>query len=175
LRAKVTLPPGDRSFIDKLRLQGDFGITQAAYPHADTQKDIDVLSARARGKADKVEDIDDKLGNNSYDPGRVLSNVKGHVMLRDGVARLTNIAFDVPGASALVSGTYNLNSEKIDLHGAMHLDTQLPKATTGVKSFLLKVVQPFIKSRKHEGSVVNLTIGGTYEHPTYTATPVAKK
>ena len=32
---------------------------------------------RQLGEADKVEDKDDKLGNDSYDPGRVLSNLKG--------------------------------------------------------------------------------------------------
>lgn len=174
-RAKVTLPPENRPFLERVQLQGDFGISAADYPHQDTQKDIDVLSARARGKAGKVERIDDKIGNDSFDPGHVLSNVQGHVTLRNAVARLTNIYFEVPGASARVSGTYNLNSEKVDLQGKMHLDTQLSKATTGIKSFLLKVAQPFIKSKKSKGSLVDLKIGGTYENPSYSVMPVAKQ
>ena len=55
-------------------------------------------------------------------PGRVLSNVKGHVVLRDAIAHLTNVSFDVPGASAVVSGTYNLKSQKVDLQGPVRLD-----------------------------------------------------
>ena len=141
-RAKATLPPENRPFIDKVQLQGDFGISGAKYPHPETQKDIDVLSARAQGKADQVQDEDDKRGNDSYDPGRVLSNVKGHVVLRDAVAHLSNVSFDVPGASARLSGTYKLKTDQIDFKGDMHLDTELSKATTGVKSFLLKVIQP---------------------------------
>lgn len=174
-RAKATLPPEHRRFIDKIQLQGDFGITGGQYPHSETQKDIDVLSARAQGKADEVEDENDKRGGDSYDPGRVLSNVKGHVVLRDGLAHLSNITFDVPGASAQVSGTYKLKTEQIDFKGEMHLDTQLSKATTGVKSFLLKVIQPLTSEKKHQGSLVSLKIEGTYDDPKYTVLPTTKK
>ncbi len=174
-RAKATLPPENRPFIDKVQLQGDFGISGAKYPHPETQKDIDVLSARAQGKAGQVEDEDDKRGNNSYDPGRVLSNLKGHVVLRDAVAHLSNVSFDVPGASAQVSGTYNLKTNQIDFKGDMHLDTELSKATTGVKSFLLKVIQPLTAQKKHEGSIVSLKIAGTYDDPKYTVLPTTKK
>ncbi len=174
-RANVTVPPGDRPFLDKVRLQGDFGIAGGKYTNPETQKNIDVLSARARGKADQVEDADDKLGNDSYDPGRVISNVKGHVVLRDSVATLKNVSFDVPGASAWINGTYKLRTEQLDFKGQMHLDTQLSKATTGVKSFLLKIIQPFTSGKKQKGAIVSLTIGGTYHNPTYTVLPTAKK
>lgn len=173
-RAKVTVPPGDRPFLNKVSLVGDFGIAGAKYPNPETQKEVDVLSARARGEAARVEDKDDKLGNDSYDPGRVLSNLKGHVVLRDAVAHLSSVSFDVPGASAQVSGSYKLTTEQIDLHGQMDLDTELSKATTGVKSFLLKVIQP-LTAKKKKGAIVNLTIAGTYDNPTYTALPVPKK
>jgi len=174
-RAKAKLPPENRPFIEKVQLQGDFGISGAQYPHPETQKDIDVLSARAQGKADQVEDENDKRGNDSYDPGRVLSHVKGHVVLRDAVAHLSNVSFDVPGASARVNGTYKLQTEQIDFKGDMHLDTQLSKATTGVKSFLLKVIQPLTAQKKHEGSMVTLKIEGTYDDPKYTVLPTTKK
>jgi len=174
-RAKATFPPDDRPFIDKIRLEGDFGISGAQYPHPETQKDIDVLSARARGKADEVEDENDRRGNDSYDPGRVLSNIKGHVALREGVAHLSDVSFDVPGATAHVNGTYNLKNEDIDLQGYMHLETQLSKATTGVKSFLLKVIQPLTSAKKQQGSIVTLKIGGTYSDPKYTVLPTTKK
>jgi hypothetical protein len=174
-RAKATLPPDNRPFIDKVQLQGDFGISGAKYPHPETQKDIDVLSARAQGKADQVKDGDDERGKDSYDPGRVLSNVKGHVVLRDAIAHLSNVSFDVPGASARVNGTYKLKTDQIDFKGDMHLDTELSKATTGVKSFLLKVIQPLTAQKKHEGSIVSLKIEGTYDDPKYTVLPTTKK
>jgi hypothetical protein len=174
-RAKATLPPENRPFIDKIQLEGDFGISGAKYPHPETQKDIDVLSARAQGKADQVQDADDKRGNDSYDPGRVVSHVKGHVVLRNAVAHLSNVSFDVPGASARLSGTYRLKTDQIDFKGDMHLDTELSKATTGVKSFLLKVIKPVTAQNKQQGSIVSLKIEGTYDDPKYTVLPTTKK
>jgi hypothetical protein len=174
-RAKVRLPPENRAFLRKLQLQGDFGVSGAQYPNPETQKNIDVLSARARGDADKVEDINDKLGNDSYDPGRVVSNLKGNVALSDAVAHLRDVAFDVPGADAQVSGTYNLQTTQVDLSGHMHMVAELSKTTTGVKSFLLKAIGPFLHKSKRKESVVAIKIGGTYDHPTYAVVPIAEK
>lgn len=174
-RAKATLPPGKRPFLDKLTLQGDFGISDARYPHPDTQKNVDVLSARARGQADKVEDTNEKLGNDSYDPGRVLSDLKGHVVTTNAVAKLSNLTFDVPGASAKLNGTFKLKTQEVNLQGYMHLESELSKATTGVKSVLLKVMQPFMKKGKRHESVIAIKIGGTYQNPTYAVVPRATK
>ena len=134
-----------------------------------------MLSARARGQADKVEDTNEKLGNDSYDPGQVLSNVKGHVALNNTVAHLTDVSFEVPGALAKVSGTYELTTQQVDLHGYMRLDSELSKATTGIKSVLLKVAEPFMKKGKHKASVVAIQIGGTYHNPKYAVIPKAEK
>lgn len=174
-RAKATLPPGKAPFLNKLQLVGDFGISDAQYPNQATQKNVDVLSARARGQADKVEDTNEKLGNDSYDPGRVLSNLKGHVVATNAVANLSNLTFDVPGASAKVNGTFKLKTQQVDLQGFMHLETQLSKATTGVKSFLLKMMQPFMKKGNRGESVIAIKIGGTYQNPTYAIVPRKEK
>ena len=174
-RGHVQIPPEDRPFTRKIKLQGDFGISDAQYPNPQTQKDVDTLSARARGEADKVEDIAEKVGKDTYDPGRVLSNVKGHVQLTEGVAHLENVSFDVPGASARVSGTYSLLNEHVDLGGHMQMAADLPQTTTGVKSILLKVMKPFMRKSKHNQSEVAIHMGGTYQHPTFTAVPEAKK
>lgn len=174
-RCRVEVPPEKRPFIQKIRLESDFGISDAQYPNPQTQKDVDVLSARALGGADKVEDMNDKLGKDAYDPGRVVSNLKGHVTLRDGVAHLNNVAFDVPGAQAVVSGTYSLLTKKVDLSGRMHMVAELSKTTTGVKSILLKAIEPFMHKSKHKESVVAIRISGTYDHPTYVVVPKAEK
>jgi hypothetical protein len=172
-RASAQLPPDDRSFTEKVRVEGDFGISDAKYPNPDTQKNIDMLSARARGEAAKVEDTQEK--DPSYDPGHVISDLKGHVLLKNAVAQLSDVSFNVPGASARVSGTYSLKNEKVDLRGHMHMEAELSKTTTGVKSVLLKAMRPFIHKSRHHESVVAIHIGGTYEHPTYGVVPKADK
>ena len=174
-RAKATINPGKQPFLNRVKLVGDFGISDAQYSHPDTQKNIDVLSARARGEADKVEDTNDKFGGNSYDPGRVVANIKGHVVLSDTIAHLSDVSFAVPGALAKVNGTYGLMNHRINLHGDMQLDSELSKTTTGVQSFLLKLAHPFMKKSHHNASVVAIKIGGTYENPTYTVVPKREK
>jgi hypothetical protein len=57
----------------------------------------------------------------------------------------------------------------------MHLESELSKTTTGVKSVLLKVMEPFMKKGHHNESVIAIKIGGTYENPTYAVVPRAEK
>jgi hypothetical protein len=63
-------------------------------------------------------------------------------------------------------GNYNVLNHRVDLHGQMKVDTKLSKTTSGVKSFLLKVMDPFFKKRRR-GEVVPVHILGTYEHPEF--------
>jgi len=173
-RGKATIPPDLQDFLRKMKLQGDFGVSDGQYPNPQTQRNIDVLSAQARGNAAKVQKADQEYGG-TYDPGHVLSDLKGHVSVADGVAHLSDVSFDVPGASAWVNGTYNLENFRIDLHGHMHMQASLSQATTGLKSFLMKVITPFLHKSKRNESVVSITVGGTWDQPTYTVTPRAAK
>lgn len=177
-RAHVDLPKTDQPFLKRVRLRGDFGITGAQYTKPSTQQKVDILSARSRGLADQVEDAQDKdkkTGGDSVDDdlARVVSNLKGHVELRDGIAHFTNTSFDVPGATALVAGTYDLLTRQIDLRGTVQIQTQLSKATTGVKSFLLKIVQPLTRKNAQKGATLALHVTGTYGHPSFSVTPTA--
>ena len=54
--------------------------------------------------------LGEKAGNDSDDgdPGRVISQLAGYVELRDATATFKNFRFAVPGASAEMRGTYNL-------------------------------------------------------------------
>ena len=88
---------------------------------------------------------------------------------------LLDVMFDVPGASAKLNGTYKLITHQVDLSGYMHLESELSKTTTGVKSVLLKVMEPFMKKGHHNESVIAIKIGGTYENPTYAVVPRAEK
>ena len=161
--AKTTIPPGHRPFLRKVELQGDFGIDNARFTRSETQQKVDKLSERARGK--KKEDEDD--------PESVLSDLKGHVVLKNGTATFTNLSFVVPGAIARVHGTYDLITERIDLHGTLQMQAKLSDATSGVKSFLIKALDPFLKKNR-PGVPVPISITGTYSHPSYKVASSAK-
>ncbi len=153
LKAKVELPPGKERFLEKVKLHGAFGIDDSTFSKPKTQKDVNELSAGARGE--KMEDAE-----------TVLSDLKGQVVLEGGIAKFSDLTFEIPGAKARMHGTYNLVNHKVDLHGRMRVDTKISKTTTGVKSLLLKVIDPIFKKKKN-GEVVPIHIAGTYEHPQF--------
>src|ERR1700730_13861878 len=160
-RAKVSIPPAKQSFLEKVELQGDFGIEAASFAKSDTQQGVNSLSEGARGDKDHHNAEKDE-----GDPETVLSDLKGHVLLKDGTARFSNLSFSVPGALAQLQGTYNLITEKIDLRGTLKTDSEPSKTTHGMKTLILKALDPFFK-KKHVGYVMPVNITGTYEHPSF--------
>jgi hypothetical protein len=156
LRAHVVIPPERRPFIEKVRLTGDFGIDGGQFTKSSTQTKIDNLSEKARGA--KPQDFEDE------DPERVISGLGGQVDLRDARATFSALSFTVPGGSAQMHGTYDLQSEAVDLHGTLRTDAEFSKMSSGFKSALLKPFDVFFK-KKHTGAVVPVHLIGTYAAP----------
>lgn len=167
-QAHITIPPGKQMFLRKVRLAGHFGIGGAQFTSPKTETSLTDLSQRARG--DKSNNDKDAAEN----PERVLSDLQGQVVLQDGVARFANLRFAVPGARARMHGTYSLVNQRINLQGLLYINNKLSNATSGIKSFLLKALGPFLKSN-HRGEVVPVGITGTYDHPSYHISPQSKK
>jgi hypothetical protein len=142
-------------------MTGDFGIADALFSKPDTQQSVDKLSASAQGKANEVDN-----------PETVVSDLQGHVVVERGIATFSELSFRVPGAHAHLHGTFNLLDTRIDLHGTLSMDADLPKATSGVKSFLLKALNPFLKKNHRGGAKFPVKITGTYQKPEYSADPV---
>jgi hypothetical protein len=153
LQGKVEIPPGERPFLEKVKLQGAFGVDEGSFTKTQTQEDVNKLSAGARGE-------------NKDDAETVLTDLKGQVVLENGTAKFSDLSFNVPGAEARLHGTYNIINHKIDLHGPMKVDTAISKTTTGMKALMLKMMDPFFKKKK-KGEVVPVHISGTYEHPQF--------
>jgi hypothetical protein len=161
LKAKARVPPGNTPFLQKLEMTGDFGIDSALFANQSTQADLAKLSTVARGGTDDEDD-----------PENVVSDLHGHVIVRNGLATFSTLSFRVPGALARMQGTFNLKTEEVNLHGTLFMDATLPQATSGVKSFLLKAINPFLKKNRRGGAQFPVSITGTYQHPSYKADPV---
>ncbi len=155
LHAKVEVPPDARPFLHKLRMEGDFGIGAGKLANVKNQDAINKISESARGETKKEQEVD---------PETVLSDLRGHAVVRNGIANLSNLSFRVAGAAAAVSGTYNLLNEEIDLHGTLATNGKLSDATSGFKSVMLKVINPFFK-KKAGVKIIPFKITGTYAHP----------
>ncbi len=153
-RVQIVVPPGQRDFIERVNLQGDFGIDAGSLTRSTTQEKVDNLSQRAQGAKE------------NDDPASVVENLKGHVVLKDAIATFSDFSFSVPGALAHVHGTYALLTQQINLHGSLQVDRNLSEGSKGMKSFLLRFVEPVLK-KKNAGEIVPIKIGGTFGHPTY--------
>src|SRR5579863_10227959 len=116
------------------------------------------------GQAKPAETKPDE--NPAADPDNVISNLSGHVEVRDAVAHFHTISFDVPGALAQMHGLYNLENKELNFHGTLKTDAEFPHLTTGFKSVLLK---PFnsVFQKKHAGAELPIHLVGTYKKPEF--------
>jgi hypothetical protein len=153
LKTKLVLPPGKGDPIEKLRLDGSFEVGSARFAKGSMQARMDELSEKARG--------DDSDGP----PDRVVSNFTGRFVMRGGAIQFSKLTFAVPGAKIDLAGRYTIRSEALDFRGTVRLDAKLSELTTGVKSFLLKIIDPLV--RRKNVTVIPVTIKGTAGDPDF--------
>ena len=158
----IKVPAGEQPFVQRVAVQGDFGIDDARFTSSDTQIKVDKMSEQARGHPDADH------------PEEVVSDLKGHVVLKEGTATFSKLTFSVPGAVADMHGTYCLLNERINLAGTVQLQAKVSSATTGIKSFLVKALDPFIKKDRPE-EPLPVAITGTYSHPQFSVSLTGKK
>src|SRR5262249_47616839 len=133
-RAHVLLPPARGPFLKKVELVGDFGIDAGNFTSAQTQQNVNKLSAESRDVGD-------------HDPATFLSDLKGHILLKGGTATFTDLSFRIPGAFAQMHGTYELVSHKVDLHGTLNMDSSVSHTAHGAKAVIFKLVDPFFRKK----------------------------
>jgi hypothetical protein len=155
LNTKFLLPPGENDVADRLRLDGRFWIAKAQFTNYDVQGKIEELSKRGRGK--------------TAEPAkqRVASDFQGRFKLADGRLVLPDVSFDVPGARVELAGTYALKPETLDFKGQLLLDAKISQTTTGLKSLLLKAVDPLFNKKDGSGSVIPIKISGSRKAPDF--------
>ena len=155
--SKIIIPPGHERVLDKLQLKGKFFIESAVFTNSNAEQKIDTLSARARGIS-KDEEARRPVG-------QVASDFVGRFKLDKGIARFSEMSFEVPGAQVRLKGDYNLRSEQIDMAGLFRMHATLSDTQSGITHWLLKPLDP-IFAKHGAGFELPLTIGGTRKHPT---------
>jgi hypothetical protein len=152
LAARIDLPPGAGDILDRLAVQGRFGVGSGRFTDPHVQEKLDSLSRKGSGQPEN-ESIQD-----------VLSNVRGNMMVRRGIVTFSNLAFEVPGAAVQLRGSYNLDSEELDFHGHLLMDAKISQTTTGAKSVFLKLIDPFF-GKPSGGSSVPIQVTGKRSDP----------
>jgi AsmA-like C-terminal region len=154
LRAKLEIPPGSTDLIDRLKLDGRFGVGAARFTNPTVQQKVEKLSRKGQGHPKETASATG------------LSRLRGNFKLRGGVVTFSRLSFDVAGASLQLRGNYNLDSGKLDFHGKLLLRARLSHTTTGVKSLLLKPLDPLFKGQ-NVGTVLPIKITGTKDKPSF--------
>jgi len=86
--------------------------------------------------------------------------------MKDGRITFHDLMFAVPGSVVQLAGSFDLKSEQLDFTGHLLLDAELAEITTGFKSVIAKMAQPFFK-RPGGGSKIPIRIAGSPEHPEF--------
>jgi hypothetical protein len=151
--AKFRLPPGEAQVPARLELGGQFGIENAEFTKPVIQEKLGQLSDSARGQPeDEHEPVSSDFGGDFTLGGRVLN--------------LSDFQFQIPGADVFLAGDYDLLNKGLDFRGRIEMDAKISEATTGKKSFFLKLVDHFFKNRrKGSGSRIAIQVSGSVDDP----------
>lgn len=154
LKAKMLLSPGKQKVVDRLNLDGHFGVADGQFGSEEVREKLESLSRHALGKP------------KNEDAGSSITDLSGNFQLARSTVAFKNLDFSVPGAHIKLDGSYDLRGEAIDFHGDLRMRAKLSQTVTGKKSVFLKFVDPFFK-KDGAGSVVPIRISGTRENPKF--------
>ncbi|HUL35679.1 MAG TPA: AsmA-like C-terminal region-containing protein [Candidatus Eisenbacteria bacterium] len=154
IKAKLVIPPGKEHALDKISLDGHFGVEDGSWSNPAMREKIESLSRHALGKPEQE------------DAGSAITDIRGDFTIRKGVLHFSRLTFHVEGAAVDLAGTYAMRQGTLDLTGHLTLQAKLSQTVTGTKSLLLKVFDPFFE-KKGAGAVLPIHISGTREKPVF--------
>jgi hypothetical protein len=154
IKAKLIVPPGQEKALEKIILDGQFGVDDAKWSSPALREKLESLSRQGQGKPE------------DEDTGSSVSDLKGSFHLENGVINFLRLEFSVQGAAIDLTGTYALRGGDLDLTGHLRLQAKLSQTVTGTKSFFLKAFDPFFK-KDGAGTVIPIRITGTRDKPTF--------
>lgn len=150
--AKLIIPPGDQTVLDKIKLSGNFRIDRARFTSSKVNDSIAALSRRAQGKP----------GDQSIQD--VPADLTGTFTLGNANLSFSKLQFEVPGAVAQVKGSYGLASEKLDFTGDVRLQAHVSETMSGAKRVLLKPIDPLF-AKHNAGTYLPVNVTGDKDHP----------
>ncbi len=152
-RTKFDLPHGKGDLADRLNLNGKFDVQHAQFTSPEVTAKIESLSRKGQGQPE------------NKNAGSSVSQLKGNFVLDNGVITFRGLTFTVTGAQVALDGKYGLEREDLDFYGKLRMQAKISQTTTGVKSFVLKAVDPFF--RKNGQTELPIKITGQRDHPSF--------
>jgi len=90
--------------------------------------------------------------------------MSGTYNLSNGLLSCSKLHFQLPGTEVNLSGKYSLDGFQFDFHGNARMQAKLSHMVTGLKSILLKPVDPFF-SKHGAGTEIPVKVSGTKSEP----------
>jgi AsmA-like C-terminal region len=159
LHTNLDLPPGSQDVAHRLRLQGNFAIINGRFSSEKIQHGIDELSLRSQGEVE--------LATQQARDGKiqlVRSQMRGDFNLMDAGLNLSNVHYDIPGASIKLAGVYTLDGAKFNLIGTADMQATVSRMVGGWKGLLLMPVDKYFQ-KNGAGTEVPFKIDGTKSDP----------
>jgi hypothetical protein len=160
MKARIFIPPGKVPVPQKLHLNGNFDVSGGYFSNDNIQEKIDLMSRLGQGHP---KDPDLKVSPQQPE-AKAAAEVQGNFVLADGSMSFSDLNFSVPGATIDMAGVYTLDGNKFDFHGHAKMDAHLSQMTTGWKSALAKLADPFFAKQGY-GTVVPIEVHGTKSDP----------
>ncbi len=154
LKTKILIPETDEDLLDRLQLDGQFGLGKVHFTSSTVQAKVDSLSRKGQGKP-KDLDISDSM-----------SDLNGTFEMANAGIYFSNLTFAVEGATVALGGTYDMDSGQLDFRGKLRLQAKLSQTMTGWKSVLLRPFNHFFEG-KSGGTEIPIKITGTREYPSF--------
>jgi hypothetical protein len=154
LKSKIGIPPLSGKVREKLRLQGQFKITNGKFLKSRIQDEIDKLSRKGQGSPTSQE-IDE-----------VVSGMSGRFRMENEKITFQKLAFSVPGASVELAGNYDLDHDNLDFLGTLKLEARVSQTQAGWKRWALKPVDPFF-AKEGAGTFLRIAVDGSSRQPKF--------
>jgi hypothetical protein len=162
MQAKLHLPPGPQPFQQKLQATGTLSINGVQFSDPKLQQRIDELSKLTQGKINPLD-------NSSGSRGTVDSQAVAEFSLANAELTVPSLRYQVPGATAQMAGTYELERDTFAFKGHFQPDAlehlgQTPAAQpaksglAGLGGKLLGKLSPVLKTLS--GVEVPVSIAG---------------
>ncbi len=155
MHTRLSLVPGDADVADRLKLAGNFNVSDGYFTNEKVQSRVNSFSLRTQGKMKEDQ---------KNEAEKVPTDLRGVFTLKNGLLSFSLLHFMIPGTHVDLAGDYSLDGKTFDFRGTARMEAKLSQMTTGWKSLLLKPVDRFF-SKDGAGTEVPVKITGTESEP----------
>jgi len=156
LRTTLEIPPGTEPVEEKMKLNGNFNLEDAAFTSTKIQNHVGELSLRGQGQPKEAK-------NGGAD---VRSAIESNFTMAAGVITLPNLKYNVPGAEIDLAGKYGLEGGTLNFKGTARTDATVSQMIGGWKGALLKPADRLFKTDR-AGTEVPIHVDGTEQNPMF--------